>query len=172
MLWGNNSGSNSLRGSSASCVGLPLPEHKELPQNPIVSSDFLKSNAFLFVLQKRDMLIAQCFFKWLKNILYGGHPSKFYFSIVNVNSAIIGCRKHFLHNLKQQPSTVFSNTNCNQFQYLGDYRFQDRPRSNFWKKCKKVDMSVQTKSTLVETGNGIVSIFHPDNFSLYVESVP
>ena len=117
-------------------------------------------------------LIAQCLFKWLKNILYEDHPSKFYFSIVNVNSAIIGCRKHFLHNLKQQPSTVFSNTNCNQFQYFGDYRFQDRPKSNFWKKCKKVDMSVQKKSTLVETGNGIVSIFHPENFNLYVESVP
>ena len=141
--------------------------HK-IPLSPQIS---WKVMPFLFVLQKRDMLIAQCLFKWLKN-MYEDHPSKFYFSIVNVNSAIIGCRKHFLHNLKQQPSTVFSNTNCDQFQYFGDYRFQDRPKSNFWKKCKKVDMSVQTKSTLVETGNGIVSIFHPDNCNLYVESVP
>ena len=41
-----------------------------------------------------------------------------------------------------------------------------------FERSAKIDLSVQTKSTLVETGNGIVAIFNPDNSNLYVESVP
>ena len=121
---GDNRGQFSLPATSQPTINsTPKGSHRIRNFHKILlrlQTDFLKSNAFLFALQKRDMLIAQCLFKWLKNILYGGHPSKFYFSIVNVNSAIIGCRKHFLHNLKQQPSIVFSNANCNQFQNFSD----------------------------------------------------